>query len=221
MGRAAALRLASLLAAGMALLCAPEAQAGFVISVNDVSAAAGSTGNVTLEVSLTNDEATTSPEIAAFQFMLSVPGASGITFSVADTLTANNPYIFGANSSAPPLSFDAFPNTGFTASDIYTIASAGVALAPGQTVGLGRVTFDVAPSATGIIPVALVPNFTDSLLDPDGDPILGTYQFLDGSIEVVTAAVPEPSSFVLALLGITAAYLGRAYRARSRAAGGP
>ena len=76
-------------------------------------------------------------------------GRSPSSFTAADILTADNPYIFGVNTSAPPLSFDPFPNTDLTATDIYTILNDGVALDPGQTVGLGRVTFNVAPTASG------------------------------------------------------------------------
>jgi hypothetical protein len=189
------------------LLCAPAARADLVFSVNDVTAVAGSTGNATLEVSLTNTGSVSSPEIAAFQFQLMVSGASGVTFDDADISTANHAYIFGTDTSAPPLSFDAFPNTAFTASDLYTIPDGGVALGAGQTVGLGRVTFDVALSAAGISPVTIVPNFTDSVLDPNGDTISLPYQFVNGSINVTSSAsVPEPSSLVLALLGITATY---------------
>ncbi|MDB5350576.1 MAG: hypothetical protein JWN86_1823 [Planctomycetota bacterium] len=195
----------------MTLLSGPAAHAGLVFTVNDVTAAAGSTGNTTLEVSLTNDSTTdATPEIAAFQFRLMVSGASGVTFTDADILTANNPYIFGTNTSAPPLSFDTFPNTTFTASDIYTILNSGVALDPLQTVGLGRVTFDVAPSAGGLVVVTIVPNFTDSVLDPDGNRLDLPYTFVNGSINVTPVAVPEPSSLVLALVGITAAFLARA-----------
>jgi hypothetical protein len=216
MRRAAARRLAFPFAAGLTLLFAPAAQAGLILSLNDVTAAAGSTGNRSLEVSLTNSGAVATPEIAAFQFQLTVSGASGVTFTDADIMTANNPYIFGSNTGAPPLSFDPFPNTAFTASDIYTIPNSGVALGAGQTVGLGRVTFDVALSAGGIVPVTIVPNFTDSVLDPNGDPINLPYEFVNGSIDVTATAVPEPPSLVLALFGIMAACLGRFCRARAR-----
>jgi hypothetical protein len=194
------------------LLYAPAAHAGLIFSVNDLSAAAGSTDNTTLEVSLTNSGTAASPAIAAFQFQLSIAAGSGVTFTDADIATANHAYIFGANTSTPPLSFDPFPNTGFTASDIYTIPGGGVTLGAGETVGLGRVTFDVAPSASGVAPITLVPNFTDSVLDPNGNPIDLPLEFVDGSITVTAAPVPEPSSLVLAVFGFTAAYAGRAIR---------
>ena len=156
--------------------------------MNNVTAEAGSTGNTTLEVSLTNSGLAASPEIAAFQFQLTVSGTSGVSFTGVDVLTTNSPYIFGANTSAPPLSFDPFPSTSFTASDIYTISGSGVALGAGQTFGLGRVTFDVGLFASGVVPIIIVPNFTDSLLDPNSDPISSTYQFVDGSINVRLAS---------------------------------
>ncbi len=135
--RAVARRFAFPLAAVVALIFAPAAHAGLVFSVNNVTAEAGSTGNTTLEVSLTNSGLAASPEIAAFQFQLTVSGTSGVSFTGVDVLTTNSPYIFGANTSAPPLSFDPFPSTSFTASDIYTISGSGVALGAGQTVGIG------------------------------------------------------------------------------------
>ena len=89
-----------------------------------------------------------------------------------------------------------------------SVAESGVALDAGQTVGLGRVTFDVALSAAGILPVTIVPNFTAGVLDPNGNPISLSYQFVNGSINVTSSAsVPEPSSLVLTVLGISAAYL--------------
>lgn len=208
-------RLAGLFAVGLAFLTTSAAHADFIFTVNDVSAVAGSTGNTTLEVSLTNSGSVASPQIAAFQFQLMVQGTSGVTFADVDTLTASHPYLFGTNTSAPPLSFDAFPNTAFTASDLYTIPNSGVSLGAGQTLGLGRVTFDVSLSAIGLVPVTLVPNFNDSLLDPNGDPIDATYHFVNGSIRVLpVAAVPEPASLVLAFLGITAGSVGCACHAR-------
>jgi hypothetical protein len=212
---AAARRLAFPFAVGLALFLTPAAHAGLVFSVNTVSAAAGSAGNTTLEVSLTNDGTVATPQIAAFQFELSVAAGSGVTFTAADVSTVNNPYIFGADTSAPPLSFDPFPNTDFTASDVYTIPGGGVVLGAGQTVGLGRVTFDVAPSASGDIQVTIVPNFADSVLDQNGNPIDLSYQFVNGSIDVpAVVVVAEPAGLVLALLGIAAAYPVRALRAR-------
>jgi hypothetical protein len=201
------------LAAGVVLLWGPAARADLIFSVNDVPALAGSNGNTALEVSLTNSGASPSPQIAAFQFQLMVSGASGVTFVDVDTLTANHPYIFGTNTSAPPLSFDAFPNTAFTASDLYTLLSGGVVLGAGETVGLGRVTFDVALSASGgSVPVTIVPNFTDSLFDQNFNAITLPVQFVNGSIKVTPVSpIPEPSSLVLALLGITAC-LWRAQR---------
>src|SRR5690348_1686425 len=79
----AARGLAFLFAAGLALLCTPAARAGLIFSVNDVSAAPGSTGNTTLEVSLTNSGSVASPAIAAFQFQLSISAGSGVTFTDA------------------------------------------------------------------------------------------------------------------------------------------
>jgi hypothetical protein len=210
--RSAVRRLIFLFASGLTLLFAPAARASLIFSVNDVTAVAGSTGNTTLEVSLTNSGAVATPAIAAFQFQLSVSAAAGVTFTDADIATANNAYIFGTNTLTPPLSFDSFPNTSFTASDIYALPASGVSIGAGQTVGLGRVTFDVAPSASGVVPITIVPDFTDSVLDPNGDPISLTYQFVNGSISV--SAVPEPSSLLLALLGFPIAYLRGAIRAR-------
>jgi hypothetical protein len=200
--------LARFLAVGVVVLLTPVARAGLVFSVNDVTAAAGSLGNTTLEVSLTNTGPVATPRIAAFQFQLTVPGAAGVTFTDADIQTANHAYIFGTNSLAPPLSFDTFPNTAFTASDVYAIPNDGVTLDAGQSVGLGRVTFDVAASAGGVVPVLLVENFTDSLLDPAGAPIADTYGFVDGSVTVVTST-PEPSSVVLGLLAMAGLSVGR------------
>jgi hypothetical protein len=190
------------------VLLTPVARAGLVFSVNDVTAAAGSVGNTTLEVSLTNTGPVATPVIAAFQFQLAVAGGAGVTFTDADIQTADHAYIFGTNSFAPPLSFDPFPNTAFTATDVYAIPNGGVTLNAGQSVGLGRVTFDVAAGTSGVVPVVLVTNSTGSLLDPAGAPIAATYGFVDGSVTVVTST-PEPSGLVLALLAMTGLFVGR------------
>ncbi len=202
------------LAAVLTVLFSPACPADLILSVNDVTAASGSIGNTTLEISLTNSPGSpVSDVIAAFQFRLTVPVASGVTFTSVDIFTANNPYIFGANTSAPPLSFTTFPNTDFTASDVFSIPNSGVVLGVNQTVGLGRVTFDVASFAGGVVPVSIVPNFVDSLLGTDGSPLTAALQFHDGSVTVV----PEPTGLILLTSGLMGMCLASRLSRRSSA----
>jgi hypothetical protein len=200
--------------AGLVLCVAVPVRADLIVSVESVTASAGSTGN-TLEVDVTNT-GPSSVDVAAFSFEISVPSASGVTLTGADINTSLATYIFDGNSAQGPNIATA---TGTTLDASDNAASGSTTLGAGVTLGLGRVFFDVASSASGVVPVTLSDFPATSLTAPTGDNIpINT--LTNGTITITSpAAVPEPSTLVSAsVLGILGgAWLirrqGRAQRA--------
>jgi hypothetical protein len=193
-------RILGLLAFVLVLVHAPPAGAGIILSVQDVSASAGSSGN-TFEVDVQN----TGPaavDVAAFSFEISVATSSGVTLTGADTSTTVNPYIFAGNSFLGP---NIATSTGTTldASDLATAGS--TTLAPGDTFGLGRVSFEVLHSAAlGPVAVTFTAFPATSLSAPDLSNIqIDTLN--GGTITITAATVPEPSSLISATLGLVGA----------------
>jgi hypothetical protein len=191
------------------LNAALPARAGLVLSVQDVSAAAGSSGN-TLEVDLQNT-GSSALAISTFSFELTVPGGSGISFQGADDNTALNPYIFATNSLLGP-TLSASTGTTLDAGDV--AAPALPTLAAGATVGLGRVFFNVdgsAPSGPVTVSINSDPNVT-LLLDSSSNAVpIDTFN--NGTITILSGGVvPEPGVLLSATLG----FLGAARLIRSR-----
>ncbi len=185
----------------------------------------------TFELELINPASNSSSfDVAGFQFELRVPDASGVLFTNATTATSASTYIFSGNSvadsffggslivSPPPppatsdlLGFDTVlgPNT-FTT------------LNPGDSVGLGLISFSVDPNASpGLVPISIISLDADNpsgtqLSDPNGNPI--SFATSDGSIVIGASSVPEPTSLVMALIGGAAvAFAARARRGRQQA----
>ncbi len=75
-------RILSVAVAGLLLVIGLPARADIILSVQDVSAVVGSTGN-TLEVDLENTGGS-AVDIASFSFEISVAGGSGVTLTGAD-----------------------------------------------------------------------------------------------------------------------------------------
>jgi hypothetical protein len=185
------------------------ARAGMIVSVQSVSANAGTSGN-TLEVDLQNTGAPV--DIAAFAFEISVTSSSGVTFTGADINTTLNTYIFNGDSAQGPNI--GLPSAGpvLDASDNAT--SGGTTLMTGSTLALGRVFFDVASSAqTGPVIVTLAPFPSTSLTDPNLNPVpIDTLN--SGTITILASStVPEPSGLISLTLGLlSSAWLIRARR---------
>jgi hypothetical protein len=122
------------------LSTARATRAEMIISVQNVTALAGSSGN-TLEVDLTNT-GTAPVSIAGFSFELTVASGSGISFNGADIQTSQT-YIFnGTSVLGPTISM----STG-TKLDAGDVGDPPTSMQPSSTLGLGRVFFDVAGTA--------------------------------------------------------------------------
>jgi hypothetical protein len=185
-------------AVAIAFLGAVPAHATLLFSVGSVSAAAGTSG--AFDVTLQNT-GVLAVNIAAFSFGLSV-GTTDITFTGVNTSTAST-YIFNGNSLFGPLISTTPPPTGqiVLASDV-TANALDFSLASGATVGIGHVLFDLSlAAALGPQTVTLAVFPTTSLSDS-----LGANVAFTGSNGILTitapAATPEPSTFLLTLLGL-------------------
>src|SRR5262249_37562009 len=95
----------------------------------------------------------------------------------------------------------------------------GASVAAGATVGLGEVVFDVAGSASGVVPVMVAAFPATSLSDPEGND-LTDFTVVDGSITILAdGTVPQPGSLVLLGLGAAGLLGYRAWRRRPGRAG--
>ncbi len=183
---------------------APVWAAGLTISASSVTVAPGSTGD-SLEVDLTNS-GSTAVVVGGFDFEIFIANTA-VSFSDVNTATSMT-YVFSGNSLfGPDLTG---PNSGQTisASDVAFTPFSGTTLASGATVGLGRVTFNVAAgAAAGTFEVNFVTYPSTSVSDALGGNVnLGTYS--DGNITIFSGA-PEPSSLSLWLCLAVVALLYR------------
>jgi len=104
------------------------------------------------------------------------------------------------------------PGQTLDGSDV-TNDGAGITLTSGQSLALGRVLFDISPTAaTGPFTVSFTgtPAVTDanSLSDPAGAPV-SVDSFTSGTITITSSSVPEPSSLLLVLGGMAALVVRR------------
>jgi len=192
---------------GLVLCIGLPARAGIIVSVQSVSATRGTSGN-TLEVDVQNTGAAV--DIASFSFEISVASSSGVTFTGADTNTSLATYIFAGNSLFEP---DIAFNTGTTLDAADAAVSGSTTLGMGETLGLGRVFFDVAGSAPlGPVTVSLTGYPSTSLTDPNLNNVpIDTLN--NGAITILgPSVIPEPSALISATLGL----LGVAWLMRTR-----
>lgn len=193
-----------------ALFTSLPARAALIVSAQTVNVAPGASGFV--EVSLTNTFATPQT-LSAFSLDIALGGA-GVSFTnVSDQTTS--PYVFGALGTGV-LSFDAFPNTQFIASDISLAPAGFVTLNPGSTFGLARIGFAVDPGAgSGLRAITFVPGLATQFADDSNTALASTaLAFTAGGINVQGAAqpVPEPSSMAIFLVGAASCAAARRLR---------
>jgi hypothetical protein len=180
------------------------ARAGLIVQALNSTAQPGGSGAFDVVV---NDTAGTF-QVAGFSIELSLPGASGVSFSGVTTATLAATYLFGTLQ-LPPFTFNTFPNQGFSAGDLDVTPPGFVTLNPGDIFGLAHVTYSVSSgTSAGPVTVSLVAAGT-SMSDNNGGPVSVTTS--NGTITIRAQAVPEPSSLVLA--GLAAALLAAIHRA--------
>lgn len=205
-------RLAVMVAALTAfLMYAPHAQGAIVISVQSAAAAAGSTGNA-IDVLLRNTGAPVTVDSFAFSIKTANPN---IQFTSASFATVLAPYIFAGNSFDQNNSFALATSVGQTlsASDVADVG-AGTVLATGSSFGLGRAIFDVLSTSTAGPFIVSFDQASTSLSDVGGQPI-PIDSFVNGTI-TVTTTIPEPSSALFMLTGVSLAWMAVRYRQRLR-----
>ena len=208
------------------MLTAPPAHAALVLQAEDSTAVLGNSGSFDVNLVDTDLPGSAAYQFSGFNFELSVPAASGVTFTDAGFNTTT-PYIFNGNSfdeeNGSPLSVDMngnspFPTQDFIASDVAADAPYYTAVSPGDTFGLGHISYAVAPGTTlGPVTVSFESiGGGTSLSDPKGMAIPFTTQ--NGTIIVADVSpTPEPSG--AGMLGLMALGLGGLLlRARRRAA---
>ena len=170
----------------LAAIGAAPVRAGLILSVQNVSDSSPSTGDQ-LEVYLMNSGAPVT--VDAFTFGLSMTDPN-YTFTSVTTSTTPDIYIFAGNSVfGPTISTTATVDSAI-ASDLWGGAGNGFTVGTGVTVGLGEVSFDIAPNAAPAT-VSFVANQT-SLSDINGSPFS-----IDSENSGTIAIVPEPSSVAL------------------------
>jgi hypothetical protein len=192
----------------------PSASAGVVYSIVPIGPppAAGSNGDV-LEVLLSN----TGPSgilVAGFNFGVTTTDTD-VTFVSADTATTSQPYIFLGNSfdvqNSLPLNLTSGASLlGNDSTGDFSNVSVGA----GQTLALGRVLYNVSPTAApGPFTVRFTTGAADNNLtqaDATSVPV-DTFQTATITIE----ATPEPATLLLIPAGLLA--LGWRKRAAQRA----
>ena len=194
---------------GAALSCfllPVPATADFLVFASPVTVAPGGSGS--FDVSLTNTGSQVQLSADSFELSLSSPD---VTFTDADTLTAN-PYVFPSADSFDLLnSFTLWTQLSPTliASDL-SDSGVGIALATGETVGLGRVTFQVASGATtGSFDIVFV-GIGTSLADTGFNGLPVTFSETPSQITISEpTGVPEPSSLFFLPVGLCLLWLLR------------
>ncbi len=209
-----AIALVAILAAAV-----PCSAGGLVIEAPNLTATPGSSGSFDLLLMNTNPAGGTSYDVSSDQFMPSLSGPLGITFTAVSIATdpVTAPHIFVSSGTTqpggPPLAADTFPSTTFTGAD-NEFASAGFrTVNPGDTFGLAHVSYAVSSSTpNGIDSITIAPSPESLLTMVDGTPI--PFGITNGSIAVGTV-IPEPRALTQAATAVLIG-LGLAWRRRWR-----
>jgi hypothetical protein len=172
-----------------------------------IAAAPGSSGSFLVTIDDTDPAGSPGYEVAGDSFELQATGPAGLTFTGVTTATGALPYLFAdsvVGMGLAPISIDTFPTADFTAADI-GVPSGGypgyTTLNPGDSYALGLVSYtvDASAAAGSVFTIAFGPN--TALADPNG-----------GAVAFAIASVPEPSTWILALIATVVVPLSRRAR---------
>lgn len=193
----------------------PCSAGGLVIEAPNLTATPGSSGSFDLLLVNTNLTGGTSYDVSGDQFVLSLSGPLGITFTGVSIATdpVAAPYIFVSSGTTqpggPPLSTDTFPNTTFTGADAEFASPYYRTVNPGQTFGLAHVSYAVSSTTPkGTDTITIEPSPLSLLTMVDGTPI--PFGITNGSI-----TIPEPWALTQASTAILVG-LGLVWRRRVR-----
>ncbi len=191
----------------------PCSAGGLMIEAPNLSVTPGSSGSFDLLLVNTNPTGGTSYEVSSDQFVLSLSGPLGITFTGVSIDTVAAPYIFVSSGTTQPgglpLSIDTFPNIQFTGADTEFALPGFRTVNPGDTFSLAHVSYAVSSSTPNGIDTITIAPFPDSLLtDLAGNPI--PFGITNGSI-----TIPEPWALTQASTAILVG-LGLVWRRRVR-----
>ncbi len=209
-------RLFRVIAVAMAAIAGgavPCSAGGLMIEAPNLSVTPGSSGSFDLLLVNTNPTGGTSYEVSSDQFVLSLSGPLGITFTGVSIDTVAAPYIFVSSGTTQPgglpLSIDTFPNIQFTGADTEFALPGFRTVNPGDTFSLAHVSYAVSSSTPNGIDTITIAPFPDSLLtDLAGNPI--PFGITNGSI-----TIPEPWALTQASTAILVG-LGLVWRRRVR-----
>jgi hypothetical protein len=187
------------------LFFSAPAHADFIFSLEPgITGAVGSTGNF-FDVLLTNTGGS-AVTVGSFSFGITTADTD-ITFTNADTSTTT-PYVFTGDSfddnNAFTLYTNSLPGQTVEASDASN-STLGDSVGAGATVGVGRITFDIASGATpGPFAVTFEDSPTTGLSDAGGNNL--DFTATPGTITITSSntTVPEPAQggpIICALVG--------------------
>lgn len=194
----------------LAAVLAPAASASVVFSVAPISTQVhpGDIGDAFQVLLMNNSGADIS--VTAFSFGVTV-NSTDITLQSADTSTVDQ-YIFTGDSfdiiNAFPLSLST-PGQYLVGNDT-TNDSAALTVGNGQTVGLGRVLFDVsATAALAPFTINFSTNPGDNSLSGSGSSAIAFSFSSGGQTVTITPSTPEPATLLLAPAGLLLLLLRR------------
>lgn len=177
------------------LASAPAHAGSLAVSFSPLGNVAPGATNNSFDVLLTNTG--TDVDIAGFSFEV-LSSSTDITFTDA-TSGSTTPYIFGITGLFSPdiINPGSTPGSSIGASDLAT--SSDALLQTGDVVSLGRVFFDVSPTAAPQTVYFSFSGFPGTSLSDDFGLDIPIDTFFTGQFSITgsTSPVPEPTPFVL------------------------
>jgi len=185
---------------------------------NNLPATPGSSGSFDLFLMNTNLTGGASYEVSSDQFVLSLSGPLGISFTGVSIATdpVAAPYIFVLSTDSYfglPLSLNSYPNSTFMGTDLEFASTGFRTVNPGDTFGLAHVSYAVSSSTlNGIDSITIAPSPESLLTMVDGTSI--SFGITNGSI-AVGRVIPEPWALTQAATAVLIG-LGLVWRRRVR-----